>query len=300
MFSKFATQVGLKPGLKIYFGNAPITSDRLRINDGTIEVNPDLYPQYAHPAFIPKLPWRHLTDTETELMTTHINSDDVSQTIGIVKFPEAVIDRVQNLIKWGETEYGSSVTSSQIIAHAEYDSARAQIEEYIFQFYSIDSDFDCLGLIRCDIDLPTTTINGIEFLPEKLFAGLHLDSWDYRPFRLRHLARNRICINLGREVRYFLLINRTLHQIFDDLNLVDPDDIYQDYRGVRLSLKFLRTLADYPVIRLAVYPGEAYIAPTENFIHDATSIGKTNPDWSITFLGRFSIGRAAGRMKKTR
>lgn len=288
MFSD-ATQVRLKSGLKIYGADLPITPDRLRINDGAIEVNSDLYPQYSHPAFISKLPWRQLTDSETEIMTAHINYDDVSQTIAIVKFPESVIGGVQNLIKWGETEYGNSVTSSQILTHSEYDLACAQIQEYIFQSYAIDRDFDCLGLIRCEIDLPTTTINGIEFLPEKLFAGLHLDSWDYRPFRLRHLARNRICINLGREVRYFLLINRTLQQIFNDLNLVDPDDIYQDYRGVRLSLKFLRSLADYPVIRLAVYPGEAYIAPTENFIHDATSIGKTEPDWSITFLGRFSI-----------
>ncbi|WP_373542507.1 hypothetical protein [Chamaesiphon sp.] len=289
MFSTSVIKAGLRSGLKIYGGDPPMAIDRLRINDGAIEVNPDLYPQYSHPAFIPKLPWRPLTDAETEIMTAHIDPDNVSQTIGIVKFPESVIDRLQNLIKWGATEYGNSVTSSQIIAHAEYDSARAQIEEYIFQSYAIDRDFDCLGLIRCDLDLPTTTINGIEFLPEKLFAGLHLDSWDYRPFRLRHLARNRICINLGREVRYFLLINRTLQQIFEDLNLVDPDDIYRDYRGVRLSLKFLRALADYPVIRLAVHPGEAYIAPTENFIHDATSIGKTEPDWSITFLGRFSI-----------
>jgi hypothetical protein len=289
MFSRSTTKTVLKSGIKIDLRNAINQVDRLSINNGTIEVDPDLYPQYSHPAFIPKSPWRQLTDLEQKLLLDLVNPVDVSQTIAIVKFPESAINPLRNLIRWGENEYGEMVQASEIINHPEYYSAREDICNYILQQYAIDTDLNCRELIRCELDLSTTTINGIEFLPAKLFAGMHLDSWDYRPFRLRHLARNRICINLGREIRYFLLINRTLQQVFNDLNLVDPDDIYQDYRGVRLSLKFLRALPEYPVIRLGIYPGEAYIAPTENFIHDATSIGKTVPDWSMTFLGKFTI-----------
>lgn len=283
----------LKLGLKVYFKpdlSIGVTSDRLKINDGVIELDPDLHPQYSHPAFIPKLPWRSPTADETEIMlSSSFDATNSSQTIGVVKFPISIIQQLQDLITWGSIEYGTAVTASQIFTHPAYSDARAKIQEYILRTYAIDDDFDCLGLIKGDLDLPTTTINGIEFLPNKLFAGLHLDSWDYRPFRLRHLSRNRVCINLGREVRYFLFINRTLQQVFNDLNLIDPEDIYRDYRGVRLSVKFLRTLSHYPVIRLGIYPGEAYIAPTENFIHDATSIGKTQADWNITFLGNFLI-----------
>jgi hypothetical protein len=279
----------IKAGVKIAFDPELSTVDRFSLSAGSIEIEPESYPQYSHPAFISKLPWRQPTAVESASLINSTELQERSETIAIVKFPEAAISMLQNLITWGESEYGESVTATEIIAHPEYESARSQTQAYILETYAIKPEIDCRELIRCNVDLPTSTINAIEFLPAKLFAGLHLDSWDYLPFRRRHLARNRICINLGRETRYFLLINLTLKQLFAELNLVDPDDIYQDYRGVRLPNKFMQAFPDYPVVRLAIHPGEAYIAPTENFIHDATSIGKALPDWNMTFLGNFKI-----------
>ncbi len=289
MSSLSSTASRLKPSVKIAIDRDLSTVERFSLSDGSIEISPDLYPQYAHPAFIPKLPWRYPTTLELDSLTSSTDIQERSETIAIVKFPEVAISSLQNLITWGEREYGESVTVTEIIAHPEYESARSQTQEYILAKYALAPELDCRELIRCEVNLPTSTINGIEYLPVKPFAGLHLDSWDYLPFRNRHRARNRICINLGSEVRYFLLINLTLKQIFTELNLVDPDDIYQDYRGLRFPNKFLRAFPDYPVVRLAIHPGEAYIAPTENFIHDATSIGKTVPDWNMTFLGNFKI-----------
>lgn len=283
------TAIRLKSGVKIAIDNDLPKIDRFSLSDGSIEIAPDLYPQYSHPAFIPKLPWRQPTTVESESLINDTDIQEHSETIAIVKFPEAAIANLHNLITWGEREYGESVTAAKIIAHPDYELARSQTQEYILAKYALAPEIDCRELIRCDLDLPTSTINAIEYLPAKLFAGLHLDSWDYLPFRRRHQARNRICINLGSEVRYFLMINLTLKQIFDELNLVDPDDIYQDYRGVRLPNQFMQAFPDYPVVRLAVHPGEAYIAPTENFIHDATTIGKTFTDWNITFLGNFKF-----------
>ncbi len=289
MSSLSSTVSRLKSGVKIAIDNDLPTVDRFSLSDGSIEIEPDLYPQYSHPAFMPRSPWRQLKATELVSLTSSTDLREQSETIAIVKFPETAIYSLQHLITWGESEYDESVTAAEIMAHPEYELARLQIQDYILERYALVPEMDCRELIRCDVNLPTSTINEIEYLPLKLFAGLHLDSWDYLPFRNRHRARNRICINLGSETRYFLLINLTLKQIFTELNLVDPDDIYQDYRGVRLPNKFLRAFPDYPVVRLTIHPGEAYIAPTENFIHDATSIGKTVPDWNMTFLGNFKI-----------
>ncbi len=279
----------LKSGVQISFGDDLPTVDRFRLSDGSIEIAPDLYPQYSHPAFIPKLPWRQPTAAELASLTGSKDVGTTGETISIVKIPEQIISDLQDLITWGEHEYGESVVAEQIHAHPDYDLARSQIQAYLLERYAISPDLDCRELMRCHVDLLTSSINATDYLPGKLFAGLHLDSWDYLPFRNRHRARNRICINLGNETRYFLLINLTLKQIFAELNLVDPDDIYQDYRGVRLPNKFMQAFPDYPVVRLAIQPGEAYIAPTENFIHDATSIGKTLTDWNITFLGNFKF-----------
>ena len=35
--------------------------------------------------------------------------------------------------------------------------------------------------------------------------------------------------------------------------------------------------------------GEAYLAPTYNLIHDATTVGKTAPDLTYGIAGRFSM-----------
>jgi hypothetical protein len=291
MLNKTTEKSLLKSGIKISLPDISSLDERLNINDGVIEITPSLYPQYSHPAFIPKLPWRIPTEIEKNMLVVTPDSDvvDVSENIAIVRIPESEIAPIKNLIAWGNHKYGGKVNASDIKNHQDYPQIRDEIGKYIHRIYSIDQDseVDCRELIKCDVDLPTSTINVIEFLPAKLFAGMHLDSWDYLPFRLRHLSRNRVCINLGQEVRFFLFVNRTTRQMFDDLNLVDPDDIYKDYRGVRLSNKFLKNSSDYPIIKLGIYPGEAYIAPTENFIHDATSMGKKMPDWNMTFLGNF-------------
>jgi len=38
-------------------------------------------------------------------------------------------------------------------------------------------------------------------------------------------------------------------------------------------------------VRLAVAPGEAYIAPTENMIHDGSTLGMRHEDLQVTLRG---------------
>jgi hypothetical protein len=50
----------------------------------------------------------------------------------------------------------------------------------------------------------------------------------------------------------------------------------------------MRAYPDYPVTALTIHPGEAYIAATENLIHDGSSMGLTDPDVLFTILGEFT------------
>jgi hypothetical protein len=49
----------------------------------------------------------------------------------------------------------------------------------------------------------------------------------------------------------------------------------------------MEAFPSYPVLRLEIRPGEAYIAPTEIVIHDATTMGKEFTDATFTVLGNF-------------
>jgi hypothetical protein len=106
MSSLSSTVSRLKSGVKIAIDNELPTVDRFSLSEGSIEIEPDLYPQYSHPAFIPKLPWRQPTAVESESLINATDIRERSETIAIVKFPEAAISSLQNLITWGEREYG--------------------------------------------------------------------------------------------------------------------------------------------------------------------------------------------------
>jgi hypothetical protein len=45
----------------------------------------------------------------------------------------------------------------------------------------------------------------------------------------------------------------------------------------------------YPVTRLRLRSREAYIAPTDNFVHDGSSAGGRYPDIALHMLGYFGL-----------
>jgi hypothetical protein len=57
--------------------------------------------------------------------------------------------------------------------------------------------------------------------------------------------------------------------------------------GSGLAHLFFETFPDYPVVRIRVAPGEAYIAPTENMVHDGSTDEQSQIDVTLTVLGTF-------------
>jgi hypothetical protein len=161
---------------------------------------------------------------------------------------------------------------------------------YVQQTYGMsDREIKLLGMHCTPPGRITTTVDTHRYLPKKPHVGLHLDSWENAPLRRRSQSDNRICINIGTETRYFLLINLSLLKIFELLGLSIATDLSRHYRGTRLPAEFMQRFPNYPVIKLALAPNEAYIAPTENMIHDASTLDKQALDRSLTFLGQFSL-----------
>ena len=100
-------------------------------------------------------------------------------------------------------------------------------------------------------------------------------------------SRNRICINLGGEDRSFLFINLTVSQLFEKLLTVQEIDHSQIKIG-NLSEYFFRYFPNYPVLKLRQKPYEFYIAPTDNCLHDGTTLNRKTNDIVTTFLGYFN------------
>jgi hypothetical protein len=117
--------------------------------------------------------------------------------------------------------------------------------------------------------------------------GLHLDSWSRLPVMNRGAAPNRICLNIGPEPREFLFVNLPLPQIAARLRAAGVPVDESDPTG--MGRAFLAAFPRYPVLSLRVDPGEAYVAATENVIHDGRMDRPGVTDVTFTVLGRFGL-----------
>jgi len=121
-------------------------------------------------------------------------------------------------------------------------------------------------------------------------VGLHIDYVNNQSLFIKKVISNRISINLGSRDRYFTFINIPLNELVMLMNAQRNDGVDQ------LIHNFLQKYPSYPVIRLRVKPGEAYIAPTRNIIHDGVG-PQDAPDIHLTFCGFFDLGSIDEQMR---
>lgn len=255
---------------------------------------------YCLNAFVPKEPWREPGQAESNLLginglLSNKSKWDLGSSIGVCRFPDealapliALLDQLgirSRALQSYEHEY------KRVRKHPDYEAVIASVIKHLSPYYRYPHQPKPLGVYAKQPGLRTSTTD-VDYSidsSERFRIGMHLDSHDRLPLRRRHQSRNRICINLGCEDRFFLFINLTLMDMFNALGLSEPEDFYQHYRGVSIGREFMKRHPSYPVIKLKIAPGEAYIAPTDNLIHDGSSVGKQYPDIVLTFLGYFGI-----------
>ena len=127
-------------------------------------------------------------------------------------------------------------------------------------------------------------------ITENYYEGLHVDQGDNLPIEMRNSSKNRLLLNLGVEPRYFLFVNLNMQHILNLVMAHGDTEINQHTSGMsRLGLTFMEKYPEYPVIRLRVEPGEGYIAPTDNIIHDGSTEGTKALDIIFTVRSNFKL-----------
>jgi hypothetical protein len=261
----------------------------LKINNGTEKLAPEIAERdgYLPDSFVPKQTWRDLTIDEKHQLIVKIDTIDswnLGKYIGAIEIPDRLIAPLRQDI---ETKDRSSHNST-ILTQSDREIVAA-ISNYLRSYLLVNEEITTLGMQRHLPGLITSTVDAIRYLPQLPRVGLHLDSWQKYPLRRRHLSSNRICINIGLETRYFLFIDLSLMKMAQMLGINSAIEISRYYRGVEIPDLFMSAFPNYPVLKLGLPPNFAYIAPTENIIHDASSLDKKQLDFSLTYIGKFGI-----------
>lgn len=241
---------------------------------------PQSYHGYSYKGYAPLEPWRLPKTSDLSMLIASNPSDENSNTIGLGKISKELLFKSKILNIY-------SISSEEELGKIEQSP---QFKTYVLELFSyfkpiIIKEEGLAGPVlsfRFPHNLKTATTNK----HKKTYLGLHMDSWDTYPWHQRHLARNRICLNLGEEMRYFLFINLSAQKIISMIETKLKRTL-ESFGAVYLPHLFFDCFSYYEVIKIGLEPGEYYIAPTENMIHDSTMIGKKKNDIFLTFWGNF-------------
>ncbi|MCU0543204.1 MAG: hypothetical protein MUE44_13700 [Oscillatoriaceae cyanobacterium Prado104] len=234
---------------------------------------------YCEGAFMPKEPWREPTPAESKLLWTQ-EAPPPHSGIGIVRLPSDIA------ALFAASGIASATTPLQVAELKEGEKCRQALDkliEYFKPFCLSDAPPTISGMGGRQPGLSTATIDN----KRGCRNGLHIDNWDGLPLAQKQQATNRICVNLGRESRYFLFVNLTEMDIFEMLEC-PKSGFYKPWTR-QLTNEFMKRYPDYPVVKLRIAPGEAYIAPTENMIHDASTAEMQYLDVKVMMRGYYRI-----------
>ena len=153
--------------------------------------------------------------------------------------------------------------------------------KYLRTFCKTNDDFKLYKMLVLYPNRKTTAFidfdNGIKYL------GLHYDSCTTFEIETAHNSKN--SLNLGKEDRELYFVNLSLVQIKE---LILKKNALEIVTLKNITPLFFKYYPDYPVLKLKIKPFQYYIAPTDNCIHEGTTLRKKEIDISITYLGYFT------------
>ncbi|MGJ3248148.1 MAG: hypothetical protein ACFE0I_18950 [Elainellaceae cyanobacterium] len=297
----------LLKGVQIYCDpHNPVSESKIWLSSGTFPASlSNMCRYYANDAVLPAEPWRLPNSSELSILITQtIPRNFYGSCVALTRIPDNVLSPLRKL---GVDSLKSPGEQRQCISSPEYQLGITRVLDYLRPFHLSNHTPIVAGLAINPPNMPTVTYNS----HQQFYIGLHLDSWDHMPLQDRHLSTNRICINLGQHDRFFLFLNLPLVDILYTLILLESNKFapsqqwinwkwkFRKFKPIQglirttppqhLKRRFLETYSSYPIIKVRVAPGEAYIAPTENIIHDGCSIGQNDADVHLTMRGYFHI-----------
>jgi hypothetical protein len=266
-YSRANEVISLKPGFE--FCDLAADRSRLRITIPEFAAKSD--GSYQEGAVIPREAWRRPNSTEVNILKTRIFLES-DQRVAVLncESQQILALRRRALETCKSCEYTAKVFD------VEAEEAAEVLETIIAKTNLTTRDARCLGVFALPPNHTTVTMDS----QSGRRIGLHIDSF-YALSHARETAPGRICVNLGLHSRHLLVVNQPFSRIEKDFCSEGGEGAATD-----IARTFLRCFR-YPIISIEIKPLEAYIAPTENIIHDASTVGNHAVDIVLTVLGRF-------------
>ncbi|AXT62761.1 hypothetical protein D1816_21250 [Aquimarina sp. AD10] len=272
----------LKKGMRIY-GHIEGILEQISVNTGVRAVDEHNGMKYFEDSYVPLHTWRLLTHQESKLVIEdQTKFSDYSKNLYLGEISNTLRDLFKSL------NLGTCTHPDQV--YPKFQDNKALVEKINEELHAFLKDCSSIGnykfhrITRAMPNRETITSHYIDEI--FMYIGLHIDQSKHFKIHTAHKSGNRISINLSNETRTLVFTNLTLIQVYNllsqkiDLKRIklDPDNI---------AAYFFKYYPDYPVIKLEIKPYQYYVAPTDNFFHDASTIGNKDIDMTIVYTGLF-------------
>ncbi|WP_453963888.1 hypothetical protein [Bradyrhizobium elkanii] len=249
--------------------------ERIQLSFGTREVTAEEVNalNYEPGARLPLEPWRPLSANERSLL--------ISKHVPPTRERSVVLSRIPALSK----------NAREAVIGGESGAVREEIVRPLTEICEFDEPLHVIGLSHRARGLKTATIDNLS----GKYAGLHIDSWDDHDdhdIALREQATNRISLNAGESHRYFLFLPVTFADMHRILGTDAQPERYQSLKY--LERNFMANFPELPVVRCKLLPGDCYIAPTENVVHDGSTEDGEGLDLQFVVRGFINLKARQG------
>lgn len=268
----------IRRGVVLFLGGVDDCADRVQLSSGTVAAAvaaPGTL--YKEGARVPRPAWRSLTVADREVLIAESCPRLHGSAMSVIRLPPELLDPFRSL-RLAAAEHRSKDILLPIARGEDCSLATDAIVDYLQKKFDRSTPEDDCAL-KGGIEVHRPMLQTITADPAtNALIGLHVDNfYDFAVSR-RELSPNRVCVNLGSDDRFFLFLNIPLGRLCKLMN--------NESSGEK---EFMATFPSYPVVRVRIRPGEAYIAPTENILHDGSSIGRNTMDITFSVRGRFGL-----------
>jgi len=270
----------LKRGLVIK-SDLPDIVQQLTINSGTSAAVNEVNISYTPNAFIPKRDWQPLNGKAKAVLFNNSGDVQSNSVIKIGKVPDKIAETFRK-IELHELTNPDDVYPT-VRKHEEIVKGLATELDGFFEQFSSNKLYKFHRITRAMPNRDTITCH---YRDEQFtYIGLHVDRSRLYKLHTAHRSGNRISINIGNESRCLATVNLSLIQAYNMVRKkVTADKTITPHNIAGL---FFQHYPNYPVVKIEVKPYQYYIAPTDNFFHDATTVGMKSIDITLVYTGNF-------------
>lgn len=262
-------------GVDVRIPGTRTSSSRLAYSVGTRRAwaDPVVRDLYEPDAYLPAGEW-----TPIERIDCRPRKPDSGSTVGLTSVPADVVAEILSLV---ERSRGISKPAFNLLDLTPQEAQELAAILARVPGVRVAQPPKAVARVLYRAGLPTATFN----VQSRRHVGLHVDIWDRMGWRNAWRGGNRISINLTPSPRYFIFVPIQVSRLAALLMRNNPALTDHNFN---LAAEYLRRHPRALIYRLRVDPGEAYVAPTENIIHDGIPVA-TGVDGTLVIRGRFEL-----------